>query len=77
MRVLLAKATPQNQVSLMDTLASRLRQVSLVSAVQGPAQDDQRRRQASPAFAVQHNDLARLAPHAASYAGPPVNSLVR
>jgi len=78
MRVLLAKATPQNQASLMGTLASRLRQVSLVSAVHHePAQDDQRRQQAAPAFAVQHNDLARPASRAASYAGPPVNLLLR
>jgi len=77
MRVLLTKATPENQVSMMTALGNQLRRMSLVSAVQGPAQDDQRRQQAAPAFAVQHNDLARLAPRAASYAGPPVNSLLR
>jgi len=41
MRVLLAKATPQNQASLMGTLGVLLRRVSLVSAAQAGNRQDQ------------------------------------
>ncbi len=79
MRVLLTKATPQNQVSLTTALGNQLRRVSLVSAVQpGSGQDQQRQRQAAaPAFAVRRNDLSPLASRAASHTGQPVNSLLR
>ncbi len=81
-RVLLAKATPQNQASLMGTLASRLRQVSLVSAVQAGNQQDQGQpdqpRPASQRFAVRQNDLAPVArPGAVSYAAASPNALMR
>jgi len=82
MRVLLAKATPQNQASLMGTLASQLRQVSLVSAVQAGNQQDQGQpdqpRPASQRFAVRQNDLAPVArPGAVSYAAASPNALMR
>jgi len=81
MRVLLTKVTPQNQASLMGALASRLRQVSLVSATQagnqqGQGQPDQPR-PAGQRFAVRQNDLAAVArPGAASYATA-LNALAR
>lgn len=80
MKVLLTKATPQNQATLMGGLAAQLRRVSLVSAVQPGISRDQQQQQrqaAAPAFAVRHNDLAAVSPGAASYARRPVNSLLR
>ena len=78
MRVLLSKATPQNQVSLMTALGNQLRRVSLMSAVQpGISRDQQQQqRQATPAFAARHNDLSALAPRAASYGGAARQSAV-
>ncbi len=81
MRVLLTKATPANQASLMGALASRLRQASLVSATQAGNQQDQGQpdqpRPASQRFAVRQNDLAAVArPGAASYATA-MNGLMR
>ena len=80
MRVLLSKATPQTQVSLMTALGNQLRRVSLVSAVQTPISRDQQQQQrqaAVPAFVVRHNDLVPQTPRAASYAGPQANTLLR
>ena len=77
MKMLLTKATPQNQASLMTALGGQFRRVSLVSAVQPGLSRDQQRQAAAPAFAVRRNDLAPLAPRAASYTGQPVNSLLR
>jgi hypothetical protein len=77
MRVLLSKATPQNQVSLMTALGNQLRQVLLVSAVQSGGQQDQGQT-ANQRFAVRQNDLAVLArPGTASYAAAPRNALTR
>lgn len=82
MRVLLSKATPQNQVSLMTALGNQLRRVSLVSAVQAGNQQDQGQpdqgHPTSQRFAVRQNDLAAVArPGAASYAAAPRNTLTR
>ena len=80
MQVLLTKATPQNQASLMAALGNQLRRVSLVSAVQPGISRDQRQQQqrqgAAPAFAVRRNDLAAVSP-AASHARPRANALLR
>jgi len=75
MRVLLAKATPQNQVSMMTALGNQLRRVSLVSAVQAGNQQDQGQ-PASQRFAVRQNDLVPVVmPGGASYAAAPRNTL--
>jgi hypothetical protein len=77
MRVLLSKASPQKQVSLVTALGNQLRRVSLVSAVQSGNQQDQGQT-TNQRFAVRQNDLVPvLTPGAASYAAAPRNALTR
>ena len=70
---------PQNQVSMMIALGNQLRRVSLLSVARSGSTHDQQQqqRQAAPAFALRHNDLSPLGSRAVSYAGQPVNSLLR
>jgi hypothetical protein len=75
MRVLLSKATPQNQVTLTTALCNQLRWVSLVSAAQTGSGQDQR--QVVPAVGTKLNSLGGLASLGAPPPAPARNALLR
>lgn len=59
MQTLLARATPQNQASLLAALGAQMRRVSLVSAAQSNGSQNQR--QAPQGASLKLNSLAGLA----------------